>query len=417
MVTYWLWGQFVVVRPSAMWMYQWDSGPWLNFTEQPSSSMTINWITKDLSPTELLWGEDLKSLSKVTGEKGKIHRIYLSNLKSNTKYYYQLKNFPNDSNIHHFTTAPDNSTVNSPVAFIVVGDTQNGGGFSQPDWAYPKLIDQIEHETFDLVLHTGDASDQGNDIKSWKEFLDQSHRICADHPLQIAIGNHDSGSNYLQDKTIKKYRDDGANFDYLLGYKYGRPVSERQITSYLGRYYALDYGCCQFIFVDTQNQLLAAPWSNQWKYLEQILSNTTKPWKIVVIHWPLFELRGPMDGMASYSYRSIRYVKYLLPLFEKFHVDLILTGHEHLFMHHEWSYTDSTSKTRTIHQFITGGAGNELRTNSPLTFNDVKLPGFHYYEDSSHYCKILIDPLTNIALIQAIRPDGSIVYETKVEKS
>jgi hypothetical protein len=278
LITTWLWRQFVVVRPSGLWMFRWDSGPWLSWVDEPSSSMVINWITKEESSTELEWGQEPNSLIKISGQRAKVHRIFLTELHSATCYHYRILNFPSDSNLHHFYTAPDPQDMTKPVSIIVVGDTQNGGGAGDSTWAYPKLIDHIEKTPFDLVMHTGDATDQGNDIKSWREFFDQSHRICADHPLHIAVGNHDTGSNYLQDKSIKKYRDDGANFDYFLGYNYGRPSSERFLTSLQSRYYALDYGCCLFLFVDTQNQQLAAPWSFQWEYLERIFSQSKKLW-------------------------------------------------------------------------------------------------------------------------------------------
>jgi hypothetical protein len=50
-----------------------------------------------------------------------------------------------------------------------------------------------------------------------------------------------------------------------------------------------------------------------------------------------------------------------LPLFRKYHVRLLLAGHEHVYEHWAERYTDSTGKYR-IDEIVTGGGGAPLYT-------------------------------------------------------
>lgn len=424
----WLWISFVNVPSTINRLYEWDDGPWLQWKDFPQTSIIINWITKSPTASYISWGSSPESLTKIGNPIiTKIHRITLENLSPQTKYYYQIvSDFQGSlqSSLHSFITAPSNY---SPFSFVLFGDTQNGGGWGDPQWGYPKLIDHIQNSNlqFDLILHVGDASDQGNDIKSWHQFLSQSARLAGDHPMHISVGNHDTGSNYLHDPTIKKTRDDGANFDYLFAYPYQVPKTEKTLTSFRGRYYAFEYSNALLLFLDTQNQQLAAPWSPQWKFVEETLVKTTKPWKLVFVHWPMIEIkqknRESQDGAPTYFYRPIHYAKYFLPLFEKYGVQVIFTGHAHEFQHIEWSSAQffpekvtnfPKQQNRTIHQIISGGAGNEMRKNAALLPTTINLPGFHIWEDSTHYTFVRIE--NDKIMIEAHYPDGNILYGTQI---
>ena len=139
----------------------------------------------------------------------------------------------------------------------MIGDTQNGGGLGTPGWAYPTLAKSMQTQSFDLLMHVGDASEQGNDVRFWHAFLATSGDMLAQHPMHIAVGNHDTGTNYMKDTEVKRYPDEGANFDYLFGYHYQRPATENEITAFKGRYFAFYYSNCLCLFLDSQNSKLA----------------------------------------------------------------------------------------------------------------------------------------------------------------
>ncbi|MHA1734557.1 MAG: metallophosphoesterase [Promethearchaeota archaeon] len=406
------WRRFVNVRPCAAFAWEWDTGPWIHPGSDPRTSVVVNWLTREAAGTRVALGRNEDALTEIIdpaeGAPGTLHRVALDGLEPGAVYYYKVLDFPHDPRVHSFRTAPSGGdNGGKPVKFVVVGDTQNGGGFGSEDWAYPRIVDGwSESGDFDLVLHVGDATDQGNDLKSWHAFLDTSARVASGRPLLVAVGNHDTGTHYLQDKDAKKYPDDGANFDYLLGYEYPVPddpadarLARDQVTAFRARYHSLLYGNCLFLFVDTQNRKMAAPWNPQWKFIDRELQRATELglWKVVLVHWPMMEVRLDEDGEYSFKFRE--FAPYLCPLFDKHGVDLVVSGHEHDYTRVEWEYDpgapffDETHawEHRAITYLVSGGGGNEFRRNPPEVPQDPELTPagrFLYRENSSHYLHV-----------------------------
>lgn len=393
-----LWKRFINVTPTASTtLYQWNDGPWLHYIGDPKTSITINWITKERSKTQIRFGLNTESMSIIEGVIGKIHRITINDLKPDTQYVYEIVGFKNGidtDKIHSFRTAPDEI---KPFKFIVVGDTQNGGGFGDNSWAYPKLVDAFVKKDFDLMIHTGDATDQGNDLKSWHQFFQASLPFSVSKPMHIVAGNHDTGTNCLTDKTQKKLPDEGANYDYLLGYDY-EGVKERRITPFKDRYFSFDYSNCRFLFIDTQNSKMAEKNSNQWFWLEEKLTNIPKHyWIIAILHRAPIELKENSEG--NYYLKEEKFGSYILPILLKHHVKLILTGHAHIFQ------SMIIGGKYPVYYVISGGAGNELRRNNPILAPELKKLGIIYREDSSHY--LLVEVKGNEIEIAPFYPDNT----------
>ena len=95
--------------------------------------------------------------------------------------------------------------------------------------------------------------------------------------------------------------------------------------------------------------------SAQYKWLEQQLSASTSAWKIPVFHHP------PYSSGAHGSDLTVRAA--LSPLFEKYKVQLVLTGHDH---HYE-----RTKPQNGVVYVVTGGGGAGLRSVKPSSFTEV----------------------------------------------
>nr|MDO8110524.1 metallophosphoesterase family protein [Candidatus Sigynarchaeota archaeon] len=413
----WLKGRFFNVIPSASFAYDFDEGPWLHWRGDPRSTMTINWFTKETVPGVLEWGKTRAELKKVETSVAKMHRIELENLDPGTKYHYRLIGFSKDSSFHEFTTAPDNAIE---FNFGVIGDTQNGGGASQPDWAYPALLKSIATADPAFIVHTGDITDQGNDLRSWHEIFSASPQLLASKPLHVAPGNHDTGTNKIGDETARKYPDEGANFDYFLGYKYHTPQGEDEITPFRGRYYSFTYGHCFFLFIDTQNSKMAEPSNPQWSYIERVLAGVPAGhWKIAVMHRDLIGIKKTADG--TYRLKHDKFASYILPLLDKHAVDVVFQGHAHVYCNIAWKIEDDPSviklpgsKGNSVHFFTSGGGGNELRKGKPVTSDVTTIPGFKRWENSSHY--LLVGIRDNQMVVEARYPDGSLLDHVVFKK-
>ncbi len=409
--------RFINVKPSASFAYLFDDGPWLHYDGDPSHSIVINWITRKLTNGLIWFGESESTLTAYDlQDKSRIHRRCFTGLIADRKYYYRIQT---SDRIYSFKTPPESF---DNFVFAVVGDTQNGGGLGIPNWAFPKLVEAIEREPkLDLLLHVGDLTDQGNDLRSWHSYFNAAKHLLSRVPMHVAVGNHDTGTNYMHDKEMHKYPDDGANFDYLLGYRYAVPPTEDQTTAFKGRYYSFTYGNCLFLMIDTQNSKLANPNNSQWDFIKRELSAVPDQlWKIVCVHRDLVDIKKNQDGEVIYLYD--KFSKYICPLLHEFGADLVFQGHDHIFQFLSWKYTEDKAIYTSVHQikkleipYITcGGSGDDLRRNPRVETESKNVDSLIATEDSSHY--LLVELMRDICTITAKYPDGSILYRFSVRK-
>ncbi len=199
--------------------------------------------------------------------------------------------------------------------------------------------------------------------------------MLAQHPMHIAVGNHDTGTNYMKDTEVKRYPDEGANFDYLFGYHYQRPATENEMTAFKGRYFAFYYSNCLCLFLDSQNSKLSKGWNPQWAFLKDQLEKCPKDyWKIVFIHRPLIYLTRDANGVLKWGYEN--FTPFIQPILEQYGVDLVFQGHSHDYevYHPPWKGSDAGNDNSPWF-FISGGGSNDTKAEQAKIF--VKdMPGF-----------------------------------------
>ena len=105
------------------------------------------------------------------------------------------------------------------------------------------------------------------------------------------------------------------------------------------RYYHVALGAVDFFILDSEAFMPA-----QRTWLAQQLARAQQPWKVVILHRPLYS-----SGLHGGS-RSLR--EALEPLLKTYKVALVLSGHEH-------NYERLTLPTYT--QIVSGGGGAYLR--------------------------------------------------------
>jgi len=106
-----------------------------------------------------------------------------------------------------------------------------------------------------------------------------------------------------------------------------------------GRYYTFRRDPVQFFALDTNHN---AEWKTQLAWLEQELSRSDAPWKIVFGHHPIY---------SSGVYGVDRtFIKALTPIFQKYGVQLYINGHDH-------NYERTQSIKGTTYLICGAGAG------------------------------------------------------------
>jgi hypothetical protein len=136
-------------------------------------------------------------------------------------------------------------------------------------------------------------------------------------PFMPSLGNHDL------------YRDDLRPYFGHFKHIQGRP------------YYGYVYKNVHFMSLDGDEDLRAG--SAQYRWLEEELKNSTQTYRVIYLHYPLY-------GRDAEDFKEIR--TSLQPLLAKYHVQLVVTGHEH-------NYQRSYPIEGTTH-ILTGNGGQQV---------------------------------------------------------
>ena len=205
------------------------------------------------------------------------------------------------------------------VCFIGYGDSR-----SDPK-IHARLAAQFMDYHPDFILHTGDLVSSGRDYGLWsKEFFDPLTNVIDQVPLFSAIGNHeDDGTNYL-------------GYFHLPGKRL---------------WYSFDAGPVHVLVLDFRFEKSS---SEQFRFASNDLARASAPWKLVMLHYPVFNLSGHSSGWGRANY---------LPLFHQTKVDLVLVGHSHLYERFRPLAPKTGGDEWPITHITSGGGGAHLHAS------------------------------------------------------
>jgi len=303
-------------------------GPYLIYPGN-STSMTVLWQT-DRTPAQatIEWGSTTDYHSTVTvlengnGEDEHQFSYTITDLTPGSRTYYQVsvdgEQFPGS-----FLTAPSESATS--LTFYAYGDTR-----SHPD-IHDSVISQLmadlntnpdERQTF--CLHVGDFVTFGLDEAYWDdEYFNRNYTdtmtFLSSLPVMGTIGDHET---FDTDTYTPDYEHAGELYR-----KYW-PYPLYPDTKHF--YYSFDYGPAHVCVLD-QYTAEYTKGSTQYAWAEQDLSNSTKPWKVVMFHdpaWSAYGIEGPDVG----PHENDEIVQSdLCPLFENNGVTVVVQGHNHYY--------------------------------------------------------------------------------------
>ncbi len=248
-------------------------------------------------------------------------------LTPNTIYCYQMSNGAPLSERTGFRTAPAIDDP-QPVRFLAFGDS-GGGGTDQR-----ALLGQMFEFPYQMIIHTGDlAYDDGSIGQFEDNVFGVYEELFRNLPFFPAAGNHE-------------YNTEAA-------------VPFRSVFELPGRetWYSYDWGRVHFAALDTEASypMLAA-------WLDEDLTATTLPWKIVYMHRP------PYSSGEHGSDSSLRAA--IAPILEKHHVQLVLAGHDH-------DYERMIPQT-SVAYVVSGGGGKGTRSVGSSSFTAFSEPVIHF---------------------------------------
>lgn len=181
------------------------------------------------------------------------------------------------------------SAVETPVAFLAVGDFGIGGPRERKIGRQMQLYEAKRPAQMLVLLGDNDYTRNPSQFRSnWRASFGWARRSG----LRVAgvLGNHD--------------------------YSVGKGRYELALLGMPGPYYTRRLGNAQLFFLDSN---LVSDQQTHW--LETALQSSSAPWKIAVFHHPPYTCGGH-SGAVDVQERWV-------PLFEQYGVQLVLSGHDH----------------------------------------------------------------------------------------
>ena len=225
------------------------------------------------------------------------HTATLTGLDPGTTYLYSVGNGSDDgwSEMAEFTTAPGRIR---PFSFVYMGDAQNG----LDHWS--SLVQNAFRQRPDAAFYVmaGDLVDRGNERDVWDSLFHNARGIYDRRPMIPAIGNHEVQG--------------GHPGMYLELFDLPRNGPEKLEPE---RAYTFKYSNAEFFVLDSN----LMP-DTQTAWLEKTLAASTATWKFAVYHHPAYSSKPERDNP------NIRDL--WTPLFDKYHVDMALQGHDHAYL-------------------------------------------------------------------------------------
>jgi predicted phosphodiesterase len=207
------------------------------------------------------------------------------------------------------------------VRFIAYGDTR-----TNPK-THAAVAANFKRYGPDFILHLGDLAADGKRYDLWeKEFFGPLSNVIDEIPILPVIGNHEQdATNYL-------------NYVHLPGNE---------------RWYSYDVGPVHILALDFHFEKAS---DAQFAFARQDLLQARAPWKIVFLHYPLFNIGGHGTAWGQTNY---------LPLFHEAKVDIVLAGHSHIYERFRPVAEEHGPEAWPILCLTSGGGGAPLATSYP----------------------------------------------------
>ena len=375
-----------------------------------SMSRTIMWQSDSSEPDavieyRLVGRDDIRTLSATDtaftddGSTTYIHEGTITDLTPDTKYEYRV-GYSTDrrSDWYSFETAGAGE-----YEVLIYPDSQSGD-YSGWEQIVKNSADRNPNAV--LYISMGDLVDNGEQAYQWRTWLDSIKPLSARIPLAPTLGNHEM---YTLDWKMREPRAYLSYFD----------VPNNGNATFNRRYYSYDYGDVHYVVLDTQlyesthedNHDTHHPdlYDVQVQWLRQDLASNTKKWTVVLMHRDPFQYAFDRPGAnraAGFDEEGVLF----MPIFDEFHVDLVLSAHLHSYRNrgHVRNFDRDASGPLYILTGIAGDAQRPKWKQHPL---DVYvIPD----REASNYMTMTVTP--NRLVVRAFLADGTQVDESVIEK-
>jgi hypothetical protein len=218
---------------------------------------------------------------------------------------------------YHFTTLPPYGKE-TPARIWVVGDS--GTGEAHQMLVHRAMADYTAEQKrpLDFYLHVGDmAYGQGTDGQFQTKFFNPYQETLRNTVCWASLGNHEGHSSNGE-------RGVGPFFDAYVCPKKGEAGG---VPSGSESFYSFNYGDIHVICLNSHD-IDRSPGGAMAKWLVRDLASAKSRWIIGFWHHPPYT-KGTHDSDSEEQLVEMR--KFIMPILENGGVDLVLSGHSHIY--------------------------------------------------------------------------------------
>jgi hypothetical protein len=315
-----------------------------NNTSNPMPAITRGAYLQMLSPNSITirWQTDIASNSKVdfgttmaygtstnNATVSTEHEVQLTGLTANTKYFYQIGTSTiaiQGTSYNFFKTGVSPGSSNFKVwvtGDMGVGTTQGHNDQIAVANAYQTHVGATPA---DFWIWLGDnAYSSGTALEYTQNVFNVHTDLLKSLPVFPSLGNHDYGNQpYLSASTLT------TNWEYFSAFTLPTNAELGGVASNTEKYYSYNYGNAHFVVIDSWGAPSTVG-GTMYNWLQSDLLANTKKFVVCYFHNPPYT-KGTHDSDDSvFDLPSFDIRQNLMTLMENNNVDLVLSGHSHVY--------------------------------------------------------------------------------------
>lgn len=248
------------------------------------------------------------------------HKVLAEGLEPGTKYVYRVGDASTGvwSNNGTFETACDGEEA---FSFIALADVQAGNetNFTKSGAVQRTAMQVCPDAKF--LMNAGDFVNDCND-QEWDWFYEKSCDTLMNITMAPTAGNHEGNLRW-------GWFDNMFNLDRSAGWNH--------IT---GVYYSFDYSNAHIAVLNTNDMYPIS--EEQLNWLQNDMNSSDAQWKIILMHRACYSAGKNINKPDTVIMR-----KRLLPIIDSLDIDVVINGHDHMYLRTYQSRTTRFSPPST----------------------------------------------------------------------
>ena len=286
----------------------------LTWSDNPFSSRDVTWegdtsshqgflqISGNATPGDTILYRSNSRIIKSSGGSSAFFNVHIKDLRQGQLYHYRVSNNKIWSDWFDFKIGNSTDASYSFVYFGDVQDTINGSSGN----LFHRAIESRPQSAF--MIFIGDMIERPHDAY-WGEWFKSGGTLFRTIPVIATPGNHEYYKSLIGTMDERWM----AHFSF----------PQNGPENFKGRACYWDYLNTRYISIDS-NGIQSLPSAlEQRSWVKGVLENTRQKWIVVIMHHP------PYSTSRGHNYFFLRAL--FKPLFDRYNVDLVLSGHDHAY--------------------------------------------------------------------------------------